>query len=372
MRLATAFLIGVIAVCAVIGGYGWLAAAPDRAQAARPPPTGMEMLSAFRCFKPTRKVVVVRGVEDNFAQKGDEPLDVRPGRRNPALLSMVRGGRYDLLEEDHSFADSIAVPEGMVSRGMFVIGLRPLRGAGNDHIAIGELSSSLLPNDPTPRFHTSLPELQAQPGWRSSGELHFVNFKDLMLDPSAPGRATMLQALEAGQKWLDVFLNDDTAVDFMGAAFCVGPPNTEGLTFIPSKSVKIPGLARLGCTAVREDRYVCNPYRGDTACDVALPVACIHPDQSPLPTRFRAETDASDWTGGRLAAAPPAPASRFRTVADVNRYCEANLGKGWRVLNQQDSMFTSAVTGFGRSADFEPRAWIDINDSPHATCWKHN
>lgn len=370
MRLATALLIGVIAICAVIGAYGWTAAAPDRRLAQAPAPSGMSMLQAFRCPKPTRKVIVVHGVEDDFSQKGDEPLFIRPERRYPSLLSMVEGSRYDLLEEDHSFADSIRVPEGLVSRGMFVIGLKSMVGSGNDAMSVGDMSNPYQA-DFGPRFHTAVAALDAQPGWQASGALHFANFKDIRVESPTPSVATLLDALQAGEKWIDVFVTDDTAVDFMAAAFCVGPRNVLGLTYAPDVRPLAAGLVRLGCQPQRKDRYVCNPYKGDTACDAILPVACIHPNQSPLPGRFRYYSDASDWTGGRLAAAPPAPATRFRTVADVDRYCAASLGPGWRVLSQQDTMFTSNASGFGRPADFEPRAWVDISDSPHATCWKH-
>lgn len=370
VRLATAFLIGVIAVCAVIGAYGWTAAAPDRLRAQAPPPSGMSMLAAYRCPKPTRKVVVVRGTEDDFSQKGDEPLFVRPERRTRTLLSMVEGGRYDLLEEDHPFADSIRVPEGLVSRGMFVIGLKPLIGAGNDAMSLGDLGNPHWPEGGGLRFHTALATFDSEPGWRTSGALHFAEFRDIRLESPSPSAVTLLDALEAGERWIDVFIVDDTAVDFMAAAFCVGPRPLQGVTYAPGNKPVAAGLARLGCQAARWDRYVCNPYKGDTSCEAVLPVACIHPDQSPMPARFLAYTDASDWTGGRLAAAPATRASRFRTAADVDRYCAANLGKGWRVLSQQDTMFTSNASGFGRAADFEPRAWVDINDSPHATCWK--
>lgn len=370
MRLATAFLIGVIALCAVIGGYGWTAAGPDRLIARQPPPSGMSMLESFRCAKPTRKVIVVRGIEDDFSQKGDEPLWVRPERRNLNLDSMVAGGRYDLLQEDHAFADSIEVPQGLVSRGMFVIGVRSLIGSGNDSMVMGDLTSPLPQQAGGPRFHIALADFDAQPGWKVSGALHFAEFKDIRLERASPSAATLLDLLENGERWIDVFISDDTAVDFMAAAFCVGPARDMGVTYVPGNKPVAAGLARLGCQAIRGDRYICNPYRGDTACDVVLPVACIHPDQAPMPARFLPFSDASDWTGGRLAAAPPAPASRFRTVADVDRYCAANLGPGWRVLSQQDTMFTSNGSGFGRSADFEPRAWVDISDSPHATCWK--
>lgn len=370
MRLATAFLIGVIAICAVIGAYGWTAAAPDRLIAQAPAPSGMSLLEAFRCSKPTRKVIVVRGIEDDFSPKGDEPLFIRPERRFPALLSMTEGSRFDLLEEDHSFADSIQVPEGLVSRGLFVISLRPLIGAGNDAMSIGDLSAPYQPYGDGTRFHTLVAAFGAQPGWRTSGPLHFAEFKDIRLQSPDPSRSSLLDRLQAGEKWIDVFIADDTAVDFMAAVFCVGPRPVQGLTYAPDIKRSVGGMVRLGCQAMRADRYVCNPYKGDTACEAVLPVACIRPDQSPLPARFRKYSDASDWTGGRLAAAPPVRGSQFKTVADVDRYCAANLGPGWRVLSQQDTMYTSNASGFGRAADFEPRAWVDISNSPHATCWK--
>ncbi|MDQ0463556.1 hypothetical protein QO010_001327 [Caulobacter ginsengisoli] len=369
MRLATPFLIGAIAVCAVLGAYGWTTAAPDRASAVRPPRSGMALLKAFRCFKPTRKVVVVRGVEDNFSPKGEEPLSVRPALRSATLMSMLAKSGYDVVEEDHAFSDSIQVPAGLVSRGLFVIGLKPLRGKENDGFAIGDLSRRFESGPGRPFMQAPIPELDRQPGWNVSGVVRFARLDEIRFEPRAGGTVTLLDHLQDGGGWIDVQTTDDTSVDFMGAAFCVGPPRIKGATFIPDPRPRKGDMVLLGCTIQRNDRYVCEPFEGDTACEVSLPVACIRPDQEPWPRAFAGGGAPSDWTGGRLAAAPATPASRFRTIADADRYCAANLGKDWRVLGVQDAMFSMTAIGRGRAADFEPRAWVDVADQPHATCW---
>ncbi len=372
LRLEAGFLIGVLAVCGVLGAYGWTTAAPDRARTPRPSRNGMEILTAFQCSKPERKVILVRGVEDGFSPVGREPNFIRPGRAGPGVRSIVQGGSYDQSEEDLAFTDSIAVPEG-VGNGLFVFSLKSLRGAANDSVMIGNLTSLSSPVLGGAALALPVADLPGQAGWQVDGAVLSARLEDVRLRPSNTGRPgghrSLLELLKAGGRWIDVMVSDDTSVDFIGVALCVGPPGGKGVTYAPANYGNVTGLALLGCVMRRDDRYRCDLLEGDTPCDTPLPMACIHAVDAAMPARFNKFYHAGDWTGGRLAAAPPTPASRFRTIAEANSYCAANLGKDWRVLSVQDSLYTNFAIGHGRSADFEPRAWVDVFDRPYTTCW---
>lgn len=374
MRVSTAFLVAVVVVSGALGVYGWTLAEPGRTKAQAPPRSGMSVLKAFRCFKPETKVVLTRGVEDRFDPKGTEPVFLRPERRSAYMAAAIRGGSYDQIEEDRYFTDSILAPE-RISRAVFVIGLKKIRGSENDSISIGD-SSGVQGAHRGLRMATS--QMTEARGWRSSGNVHFARFEDIMFTPPRPGQASggprTLQdyVQQGGQRWIDVDVSDDTSVDFIGMAACVGPPPTgKGVTFVRAvqPAIEATGITILACNPLRDDRPACDPYVGDTPCETSLPVACIRPDEAPLPATMRERMAISAWSGGRIAVAPATPASRFRALADVDRYCQRHLGKAFRTLSYQDGARANAVSGYGRANDFEPRVWIDIADQAHATCW---
>lgn len=371
MRVSTGLLLLLIAVAASIGAYGWTTAAPDRARDAAPPSTGMQLLAEFRCFKPQKKVVVVRGREDAFSPAGDEPQFVRPGRKGRALEALVRGGAYDQTVEDRGITDSIQAPE-RVMKGLFVIGLKPLPGSYTDSLLIGDLTQ-LGPQVRDGRSRQGLIDLlNAASGWRTSGPVRYASFADIVFnapDDARPHPANLLDYVQTdASRWIDVMVMDDTSVDFMGFAFCVGPPPGKGASYVPVDDPADPRLVVLACTLLKQD-HACGPFTGDTDCDTELPLACFRNEEAPYP-RAGGKAPPAAWTGGSIRGTEPVRGSRFATIGEANAFCAGRFGQGWRVLRQQDGARANAMTGYGRSAEFRPRAWADIVDQPHATCWR--
>lgn len=376
MRFPTAFLLAVITVCGGLGLYGWALGAAARTPVVQPTLSGMAQLAAYQCAKPERKVVLIRGVEDGFSPAGEEPMFLRPARRTPALSSITKGGSYDQSEPDIGFADSIETPDRVVD-GLFVVGLRGLPGSQTDFMLIGDLPTQETVNMTGRAFRSAFRDLAAQPGWRVSGEVYSAELEHLALFGGEAGLAgkprNLLELLQSNSRpnWVDVLIAEDTSVDFIGLALCIAPEPGKGVTFYPSpeRPGNIPGVVVLSCNSTRDDRHVCDPYVGDTPCDTPLPVACIRPTETPIPVRFSNLYSGKVWAGGPLATAPPAPASRFRTIAEVDAYCASSLGQGWRAVEAHDGLGGNVVGGPGRSADFEPRVWLDIMGQTYATCW---
>lgn len=375
MRLPTAVLLTVIALCGGLGLYGWTLGAAARTPVVQPALSGMAQLAAYPCAKPERKVVLIHGVEDGFSPAGVEPMFIRPERRTPGLVSLTMGGAYDKNQADVGFTDSFEVPARVV-RGLFVIGLREMEGSSTDFVHIGDLPTQETVSTTGKAFRSTVPELARQPGWRVSGEVYSAELESLVYLNQPPVGAdqprNLLERLRprAGPSWVDVAIMEDTSVDFIAMALCIAPNPGMGMTFyVPSPKLRhVLRIVALGCNSTRDDRAACDPYAGDTPCDTPLPVACIRPAERPVPVGFVKGYDKT-WAGGDLAVAPAAPASRFHRVREVDAYCAANLGPGWRVVEAHDGLGGNTVSGLGDRASFEPRVWLDIADQPYATCW---
>jgi hypothetical protein len=135
----------------------------------------------------------------------------------------------------------------------------------------------------------------------------------------------------------------------------------------PSASVE--GTIFLACSYGAADEHVCDPIAGDMPCSTPLPVACLRPGSAPVPEALERLHSAWSWTGGFVALTAPVPASRFRRIGEVDRYCAARFGPRWRTAELHDGYSIKGLTGFGRMPAGVTRAWIDIADQPYATCW---
>jgi hypothetical protein len=171
--------------------------------------------------------------------------------------------------------------------------------------------------------------------------------------------------------WLDVFLNDDTAVDFMGLALCRPPAVRKGVTLTPIRpqGEERPRQIHLNCFRSADGDRQCDPYVGDTVCSASLPVACLKPGDLPAPVYASGRPVTTAWSGGDIAVTEPMRGDRFRTVGDVDALCARRFGAGWRVATLHDGGRLLAVSGRGDPASVTGRVWADIADQPHGVCW---
>lgn len=147
----------------------------------------------------------------------------------------------------------------------------------------------------------------------------------------------------------------------------LGGAAPRGMTFHAGRYETSCGISLLRCGS-------CDPYQGDTPCSTPLQVLCFRPDMMPNPGV--ANYDTAGWSGGSVAAAPARAADSFVDRAEVDAYCEAQLGPGFRVAEFHDGKFAGANGffggwGFWAYGNVEPdqRYWTYIDDQTN--CWAH-
>lgn len=363
MRLSVVVPVVVLCLCAAVTLASWRAR-PRAAPAA--PRTGMGLLRAYACNRGETKVVLVKGLEDNFSPAGKEPGFLRPGLDKPRWQS-VGPGSYDQSQPDHYFIDALRAP-ARLRNGLFVIGLKPLGVAetDNDVIVLGE---------PTSPFHFGggIEHLSSLPGWKQEGSLFSVQLDAVDFGPSSPpDRRTLLDYLDGGSgpRWLDVQVQDDTSVDFIGLAACIRPPDGFGVTLMTDQRQPASGVVSLTCINVPQDWRTCDQYIGDTACTTQLPVACLLPGRRAPPRALSGAGFVGGWSGGDIALTVPVAAARFARIGDVDAFCAARFGEGWRTLTTHDGLPNLGVSGRGHPPAGPVRAWVDEVNQPYGTCWK--
>lgn len=379
MRLSVAVPAVVLILTSAPLGLGLAAigqASAERQRLAAMPRTGMAILNAHACGQGETKQVLVLGIEDGFSPAGSESGFIRPGRTHAAFLPRDGAGEYDQVNADRGLADSFKV-EGPVSGGVFVIRARSLNGSENDTLNLGAPARD--PNDVTGGWIGGdlLSALRTGETWVVEGDVLHANLEDIGRASADGSDREVVQSLKdylnagGAEGWLDVFVQDDTAIDFMGLALCRPPAVRKGVTLMP---VRTPGpeqhgLVHLACHAVRDPDRRCNPYVGDTVCSASLPVACIRPGDLPSPVYLSGRIMTTHWSGGDIAVTEPVSGDRFRTVGEVEAFCARRFGEGWRVATLHDGGRNQSVSGRGDPATVTDRVWVDIADQPHGTCW---
>lgn len=366
MRLSVILPVMVLCLCGGLLTIARSGTAPDEPVAR--PRTGMELLRQYDCRRAETKVVLVRGKEDNFSPEGSEPLFLRPGLDTVRTASLVRGGSYDQSQPDRGVMDSFRTP-ARIAKGLFVVSVKPVGSNQTDTIAMGRLESTsgrLL-------FSKGLVRLGEGDEWGVDGSLRFAELAHIPLNrpgPDDPSRTLLDEFGDLAEPdWLDVWINDDTSVDFMGLAVCVKPPGGKGLALSvrPAATEYAPDIIAFSCNVGDNDTPICDAIFGDTPCGAALPVACMRPGQIPAPPT--PHWDRWNWTGGDIALTRPVAAARFSSIRDVDRYCVQSLGPDWRTATMHDSGRAGGIAGRGKAPSGPTRAWVDIVDQPYGTCW---
>ncbi|MEL6686374.1 MAG: hypothetical protein AAFP97_01990 [Pseudomonadota bacterium] len=159
----------------------------------------------------------------------------------------------------------------------------------------------------------------------------------------------------------------------MALVSCIEKPNRSGTTFSElTLDLEHPGFSLLSC-AMDINRRPCDPFRGDTVCDMALPVACyssasvdVESSNEQLSEAIAARL-ARFRVDGQIRVTQAVKGNRFETRQDVNNFCRVTFGEGFRVL----SFHESGAPGILSRNKIEPgqRLWVDVRDQPKGNCW---
>lgn len=344
------------------------------------PATAMDLLRAYKCRRAETKQIIVRGVEDNYSPTGEEPNFIRQGRQAADNLTYFAGGSYDQIQLDRRFTDSFRVPAN-TARGLFVIRMKAVGNNDSDTISIGDVST--FSDAWLPRFGAGVIALERASGWTKRKDIYAAEFTAI-IPRAAPrpapdqvrsttGRASLLEFVRNGgaDGWIDVLVQDDTSVDTMGAAICIEPPRGKGFSLSLFKGAPVPDadVVTISCAHGGRDQHACDHYVGDTSCATPLPIACFRPKGAPMPGSLERHYASQMWSGGELAFTEPLPGDSFRTIGDVNAHCTRRFGPAWRAAALGDGTHNMGISAFGDARRLSTRAWVDIANSPYATCW---
>lgn len=138
----------------------------------------------------------------------------------------------------------------------------------------------------------------------------------------------------------------------------------KGLTWSLLKTYPPAGTIRVGCG------QTCEPRKGDTPCNTALPILCIRKSGQGFPLPVPASVDDTNrynrWSGGLVATTEPLVPPP--TLAEADQLCVDRFGPHWRVAEHHDG-WGWAFQAYGGVGDRSARFWVDVNDAD-GTCWK--
>lgn len=156
------------------------------------------------------------------------------------------------------------------------------------------------------------------------------------------------------------------------AFFSVSAYANSGMTWAKIGVDNIFGLIRVGCGYTSGTGNQCNPYTGDTSCEVELPLLCFYGAGLQKPAGLDDSGNRPEWSGGIVATTDQVKGSAFATIADANAFCADQFGDGWRVAEFHESWgwYFKAYGNVGENWDENNlRFWVDINDQPSGNCW---
>jgi len=388
MRLLNSLLalLAMLAIGAVMGGAASVAlfatgagltVEPDAVTPSESGISGMQRLQAFQCVSGETKQIVTRGMEDSFAAVGEETIS--PGTLH--IYMQDRFGRkgavgvdrnYDDARLDQVLLDEIALPAN-TAEGLIVVRLRELSAQRNDTITLGDVINNARDGNAHVETFARITSDEPSP-WRADGEVIYAPLSALRFDSEtrtnhpADRYANLLAWVRSAEDMQTVqyAISEDTMVDFVGVAACLEPEEHRGTSFLVSALSGAPNHVRLSCSTADGISH-CNPYIGDTACGVALPLACMRehnlspPDLAP-PGLIQA------WTGADIAFSAPIPGHELASQEDAHAQCAAEFGVEWRMVNIHDGLMIDEILGRGSTTNVS-QAWVDSKDQRYGNCW---
>jgi hypothetical protein len=349
--------------------------APDKTKISL---TAMEQASAVRCARGLTRIDLVGGIEDGFAATGTEPARIRPARLPNEYLDAVAKAQsgamqlrdYDEVGQDRMLIDHFDVPRDIVS-GAVIVGLRMTGGSANDGLKLGNMNERDFGDSfgKAESFGHSFNKEAENSDAAQTGTVVVVPFETLTANPRAQFNGNFLDYLNRADRpdAVDFEVEDDTAVDVAIVVLCQKPQVERGTSFTEYRSKFVaPDVSFLSCF-LDKTQAPCNPFEGDQLCTARLPMACYKPGKRVPPGLDKAGLGEGYSPGGEIRATPPVAASSFVTRADADKYCAAQFGAGWQILEYH----VGAGGAIASYSDIAPksRLWVDVSDQRYANCW---
>lgn len=193
------------------------------------PQTTMEkLLTDFTCEAGLVKTVQWYGVDDNFSTaNGDEIAHPSAQLQSiPSIINYNNGiglSNYDTPEINRQFGEEVKNLPINITKGHFYIGMK--NQGDNDKISIGNIDNNSTTQD---IFSETISMNNA--GLSRDGEVYHSDFSNInFID------GTNLQSYANAQSRFDVYVQDDTSVDFIAVATCSKPDPIKEIEEIVNK-----------------------------------------------------------------------------------------------------------------------------------------
>ncbi len=340
-----------------------------------------EQMHSIKCSRGLTRIELVGGVEDGFATTTDEPARIRPARLPNAYLDAVARAQsgtlqlrdYDEVGQDKLLIDHFDVPRDIVS-GAVIVRLRTTGGSVNDGLRLGNLDERDFAESygRAESFTYNFKKESENTNTLQHDPVVTVPFEALIPNTRAQFKGNFIEYLNRADRpdMIDFEVQDDTAVDVTILVMCQKPQTERGTSFSEYRSKFIaPDVSFLSCF-LDKTQAPCNPFEGDQLCTAALPMACYKSDKRVPAGLDKAGLGEGYSPGGEIRASPPVAAGNFATRVDADKYCSAQFGEGWQILEYHVGA-GGAIATYSNIAP-KSRLWVDVSDQRYANCWDRN
>ena len=368
--------VGALLVIFLSGGSAdWTKAEEDAS-----PPKPLEMIDAFSCKEGLTPVKLLRGVPDNFDRTELEPAVMREELRAVPRFVDANGQlddfftrQYDEGGTDKQLIDYFEVPKGIVS-GALLIGMKPAGGNDNDNIALTNLKSeverSILDDRDGYAFLSATEwEKHKLKGTPNLYKIDITDFRNALPDGEGKGLLPFFNSKDRDER-IDLRVSDDTIIDFAALLLCQEPKEARATTYREYSSKPWgKDVSFLSCD-FNSMQPRCDPYTGTQSCSQPLPMACFQPNNKPGPID-RLAGGAAGYDRfviqGEVRLTPAVRAGQFAQLAQADQFCASEFGKGWRVLEFNESGGGSAISY--SDIPINTAAIVNVSNQPYANCW---
>ncbi len=218
---------GKLIVCALAACAALVAPAAQAQMHITGPVITPPFTKVLLCRAGQQHMSILHGTQDNFAGAPDPAPTPSAALQSVYTRLSLPANIYDQTASDYHFGDTLSfslAPGATVVAARLSAALKPNSGNDNDSFNVMQKGSTA---DPLPSPGTAMPNYYGYHA-PTAQQLVQLNFTTTGLSPAAnypntPPPFDTLNALTTNRR-VDVFLQDDTAIDYLLLEMCVAPP----------------------------------------------------------------------------------------------------------------------------------------------------